>query len=781
MKPPPRSPFDLEPMEIPESDPPSGPEFRWQHLYDLLESGSEQVLDEAEQALAEFPSHPTILFAAALAALVVEHPERCLRYLKRLAKRWVPRPGELVLQALAEAQQRRWSLAANLLAAHGLDRVSEAAFWLPRIPRVRKLVGTWIGRIHAESARLTAPPPPKAAAARAPLQARTTSSPAPVSSRAAPAEPAKAVPARSEAPPGLPRFNAEIPVRLALPAPAGWIPAARRGGGDTAHWFRLRSQLARLGLALDYDELMCLPHLLGVDTYWYQVETVRKVLRQYHGRVLLADEVGLGKTIEAGMVLKEYLLRGMVEKVLILTPASLVGQWREEMESKFFLELATTEDALLRSDPKAFWRQPRIIASIAAARREEHAAIVGAQSWDLVVVDEAHHLKNRSTANWKLVDGLQRRFLLLLSATPVQNSLVELYNLLTLLKPGIFKTEREFRAQYMRPGKPRQPANRERLRTLMRDVMIRNTRSLVDVRLPPRHALTSKLAPSEDESACYEELSVLVQAEHRVLQANRRLVLRHLLAAAGSAPAAARAAIASFTTGGGGDRRWHDLHARYRELSTSVKEEALLGLLRRNPEEKKMVFAHHRATLESLEERLAREGICLARFDGSLSGPDKDAAVARFRDSAPVLLCSQSGGEGRNLQFCNTLINFDLPWNPMAIEQRIGRIHRIGQQREVFVFNLAVRNTLEEHLLTILEEKIHMFELVVGEIDVILGELDESQDFSELVYAAWVGSTQAERPQAFAALGDRLAAAKHDYEAVKALDGELFGDDLEVG
>jgi len=161
---------------------------------------------------------------------------------------------------------------------------------------------------------------------------------------------------------------------------------------------------------------------------------------------LLADEVGLGKTIEAGMVLKEYLLRGMPESVLVLAPASLVGQWREELETKFDISCATTHDALLRSDPDQFWSQKRLIASLALARRSGYAERLLARSFDLVIVDEAHHLRDRTSQSYKLVDALNKRFLLLLSATPVQNDLTELYNVLTLLKPGIFKTFKEFRA-----------------------------------------------------------------------------------------------------------------------------------------------------------------------------------------------------------------------------------------------------------------------------------------------------------------------------------------------
>ncbi len=164
------------------------------------------------------------------------------------------------------------------------------------------------------------------------------------------------------------------------------------------------------------------------------------------------------------------------------------------MDSKFGIDFATSHDPLLRTDPARFWAQPRVIASIAAARRKEHAELLAGMSYDVVVVDEAHHLRDQSSASYRLVNSLQKRFLLLLSATPVQNSLLELYNLLTLLKPGIFKTQKEFRSVYMVPGKPREPANRERLRDLMRGAMVRNTRALAALRLPRRHASTMRAA-----------------------------------------------------------------------------------------------------------------------------------------------------------------------------------------------------------------------------------------------------------------------------------------------
>ena len=150
------------------------------------------------------------------------------------------------------------------------------------------------------------------------------------------------------------------------------------------------------------------------------------------------------------------------------------------------------------------------------------------------------------------------------------------------------------------------------------------------------------------------------------------------------------------------------------------------------------MFVHHRDSMTHLADLLVARRRRSLLFAGGMSGPQKDAAVATFRDRVPVLLCTESGGEGRNLQFCNTLINFDIPWNPMAIEQRIGRIDRIGQTREVFVFNLVTAGTIEDAVLRILDEKINMFELVVGEVGAILGEVDEQQEFSTLVLDAWL-------------------------------------------
>jgi superfamily II DNA or RNA helicase len=761
-------------------------------IADLIENDPASASDEAERLAAHAPNDPRPYLIGGLAALCAGDPARCLRFVRRLRRRFVEHFSDVALEALALLQQRKTLLAQRVMRRLGPHTPRTFQTLLPvDSPRVRRVVREAFASIErgaGQSGRRAAPrsrgqPAPPAKAAPAPRASSAAKRPPPASPDAeAPSSRAAstAVEGRAEPPAGaLAAGSPELRVVLRVPDRSALLEMlAEPEEKDAAAWFRLRHELAELSLVEGFDELLCLPTLQGVERYWHQVETARRVLKHFKGRVLLADEVGLGKTVEAGMVLKEYVLRGMAERVLVIVPPSLVGQWQEELATKFGLEFVTTNDPELRSDPERFWRRPRVIASLPVARREEQRArLAAAPPLDVVIVDEAHRLKDRSTRSYRLVHELRTRFLLLLSATPVQNDLIELYNLLTLLQPGIFRTEREFRSAYVTKGSPRTARNRDALRALMRDVMIRNTRALVDVRLPPRQVLTQRVEPSAEEAACYADLCDLVAAVHGRDGARAAFGLRHLLHAAGSSPRAAASALAARAEE---DEAFAALASRYRALGAGAKERALALLLEKNPHEKKLVFVAHRASQAHLASVLEARGIAHARFHGGLSATEKDAAVAAFRESVPVLLCTESGGEGRNLQFCNTVIHFDLPWNPMAIEQRIGRVHRIGQTREVFVFNLATRHTVEDALLAILDEKLNLFELVVGEVDAILGELDQDVDFAELVYRAWVEATPGDRARALEPLGEELQRARGVYESARALDEELFADDLEV-
>ena len=172
-------------------------------------------------------------------------------------------------------------------------------------------------------------------------------------------------------------------------------------------------------------------------------------------------------------------------------------------------------------------------------------------------------------------------------------------------------------------------------------------------------------------------------------------------------------------------------------------------------------------------------GIPAALFNGSLSVAEKDAAIVAFARDRRVLISTDVGSEGRNLQFCHTIVNYDLPWNPMRIEQRVGRVHRIGQTEPVRIFNLAAADTLEGRILEVLDSKINMFELVIGEIGEILGNLEEEREFEDIVLDAWAGAESDEAVGIrFAELGERLVSARQRYLESKAYDEALFGQDF---
>ena len=607
-------------------------------------------------------------------------------------------------------------------------------------------------------------------------------------------QPAKPVPPTPPTPPAPVRIPTPPPEQKKPPEPpqvsVQFFPPAAPGFANlgTVTDYFLRRQWTELRLEQNFEDLLCLPSLQGVDSYVYQQETVRRVLRHFKGRALLADEVGLGKTIEACLVLKEYWMRGLVRKALVLTPPSLVSQWKGELSEKFGLLPVSPDTAEFRRDPSQFWNEaPLVVASIAMARLDPHAAAIAALPWDMVIVDEAHCLKNRTSANWQLVDSLQKKFILMLTATPVENNLIELYNLITLLKPGLLATEAEFRKTYVTPGKPKAPRNAEQLRAMLSDVMVRNTRAAADVQLPRRIAATVAVAPSQAEERVYGMVSHFVAARYRPAAGRRAPLLALDLMqrqAGSSALALGRSvdrALREDTWVQAGDRP--ELEAIL-DLAWAVEESskgAQLGRMLAAHPGKAVVFTEFIPTLDHLARICEDRGISYSLFSGDLSRAEKDAAIARFRDQTHVLLSTGAGGEGRNLQFADTVVNFDLPWNPMRLEQRVGRVHRIGQSRDVFVFNFCQEGTVEEHLLRVLHDKINMFELVVGEMDAILGALDDNRDFAEIVMDLWIsGRESGDVERGFEELARQLLDAKKQHVKVQELDESLFAHDFEV-
>jgi SNF2 family DNA or RNA helicase len=555
------------------------------------------------------------------------------------------------------------------------------------------------------------------------------------------------------------------------------MTALKEGQHDDIAYYYARNGLFKLSLMADYDQLVCLPTLTAIDKHWYQIETARKVLRQLGGRALLADEVGLGKTIEAGLIVSEYLARGMVQSILILTPASLVSQWQLELASKFGIPSITTDDESRQQNPKEFWTaNQKIVASLNTAKSAKHFPLVTARNWDLVIVDEAHHLKNRNTLNWKLVNSLNKRFILMLTATPVQNSLVELFNLLTLLKPGLLKTEADFKREYVSSKNGRIPKNPEKLRSLMREVMIRNTRSLVDVQLPKRFATTITVNPSDSEGKLYQDLSNFLREHSENID---KLSRTNLLMRAGSSVSALTESLKNLSAKLENEQL-KALIQRAGQIKQVEKAKSLVELLKKSSQ-KTIVFTTHKATSAYLAKTFTEEGIEFAEFLGDMTLKQKDASIEAFRDRIPVLLASETGGEGRNIQFANCIVNYDLPWNPMKIEQRIGRIHRIGQTQDVFIFNFCQKDSIEEYILRILHDKINMFELVVGEIETILGNVDDEFDFGEIVMDIWLkNQSLPELDTAFETLAENLLKAKDKYQESQELDEQIFGEEFEA-
>jgi SNF2 family DNA or RNA helicase len=517
-----------------------------------------------------------------------------------------------------------------------------------------------------------------------------------------------------------------------------------------------------------FETLVSLPRL-RFEPFGYQLQAAGAALRAMRGRAILADEVGLGKTIEAGLVASELRLRGLAARTLILVPVGLVEQWQQELDRKFGLPSVLAQDAGIEHATGPA-EQPLLIASLSAARRPPLRDAVTETAWDLVIVDEAHRVKNPQSASARLVRALRTRYLLLLTATPVENRLDDLFQLVNLVRPGQLGTPKEFRARYGSARTSTEPArNLADLQARLREVMVRHRRSELASMLPRRLAETLCVQPGAEEAELYASVSDRIRLEGRAATPARRLALRSLQRLAGSSPWALAPSLEK--------AGWTDLARLADKIDATEKARVLIELLRRHRAagEKVVVFTAFRHTLGFLADLAATAGLPAAIYHGALSRRDKEEAIRSFRDELPVLLTTEAAGEGRNLQFCHVMVNFDLPWNPMQIEQRLGRIHRIGQDHEVLLTNLVTRDTVEERILGVLEAKINLFELVVGELDMILGRIEEDFDFERFVFDTHVASRDdAEFQARLESLGNDLLRARQDYLAGRGRTDQLI-------
>lgn len=498
--------------------------------------------------------------------------------------------------------------------------------------------------------------------------------------------------------------------------------AHKNGPWDDWTLFQLACEAEQAGLIHSFDELQCLVHLRQLVPMEHQIETAKKVLTEMRGRAILADEVGLGKTIEAGLILKEYIIRGLVKKALILVPASLVLQWVRELNQKFGIPAAAQKKEYM-------WTQCDIIvASMDTAKRDPHRDIVLGLEYDMLIVDEAHKLKNKKTTNYQFVTELKKKYCLLLTATPVQNDLKELYNLITLLKPGQLGGQTSFQANFV--ADKRIPKNEELLQQELSKVMIRNRRSDGNVAFTKRLVKNIPLALSPEEQALYDGVTNFVKTryEESGKDLSSILSLVTLQREVCSSRDAVFITLVNMFKKTAEDspvraKIW-ELVELIRSIKANTKAEKVLELVR-EINDKVIVFTEYRATQEYLLAYLKERKISAVPYRGGMNRGKKDWMMDLFRNRAQVLVATEAGGEGINLQFCSHMINFDLPWNPMRVEQRIGRVHRLGQKQDVKIYNLSTNGTIEEHILSLLHEKINMFELVIGELDTILERFEK--------------------------------------------------------
>jgi SNF2 family DNA or RNA helicase len=568
--------------------------------------------------------------------------------------------------------------------------------------------------------------------------------------------------------------------------PQGDLLLERWQGGESvpAARFELHAEAEHWSGWAGTDRLISLDSLRGVERFPHQIRACVKAMRDLNGRAILADEVGLGKTIEAGIVIKEYLLRGAARTVLVLVPASLCEQWRAELWEKFEL------DFVVSRGPAGQWgRHPLVISSLETARHERHRRRVRGANYDMVVVDEAHRLRNHLTLGWKFVNDLNPRFLLLLTATPIQNDMRELYNLVTLARPGTVGTFSQFRRDFLSGHDKRTPRNTPRLRNLLRAVMIRTRRGDTDLVLAPRKVETRWVAQTAGERGLYRQVSEFVaqavHGEHGGPGRPHYFTLMVLQKEMGSSWAAAHATLdrLAMRPDGLDQRRLRLLAARAEAVAGNPsKLRTLLRVLGGLGGEKAIIFTQFRCTQDAIVTALLATGVGPAVFHGELGWRAKEEALEHFRTAAPVLVSTEAGGEGRNLQFSRIVINYDLPWNPMRVEQRIGRVHRLGQQHPVHVINLVARGTIEAYVLEILELKIRMFELVVGEMEEILGTWQPAGSFEDEVFRRWTESSNPRvRKRKFAELAQHLVVARRLYQQQKDSQDWLFPSAAEKG
>lgn len=609
-----------------------------------------------------------------------------------------------------------------------------------------------------------------------------------------------------------------------------------------------------------------------VDLNPHQVDAALFALRSpLSSGALLADEVGLGKTIEAGLVLSQFWAERK-RKILLIVPASLRMQWRQELTEKFFIDSILMEatpfnKAKREGKPNPFDIDGRVvICSYNFAARKD--AEIRTVPWDLVIMDEAHRLRNvykkSNVTGKKLKRALDGRKKLLLTATPLQNNLMELYGLASIIDDHAFGDARTFRDMYVTASNV--DLRNKNLKDRLQHICHRTLRKQVTeyIRYTNRHAILQEYAPSAEEEELYNGISDYLQSDklYALPQGQRTLitmVLRKLLASSSFAISGTLSSLIErlegLLAGVEGDLDMSDYDAygdlmdgnqdeedigapnlvqerdkillelerlnEYASLANSIThnakgdnllfalekgfakieklggkrkaviftesrrtQEYLLRLLSDNGYEDKIVFLNG-SNNDEVSKRIYEDWKQRHDGDGAISGSRqadmKAAVVEEFRDRASILIGTEAAAEGINLQFCSLLVNYDLPWNPQRIEQRIGRCHRYGQKNDVVVINfLNKRNAADVRVYELLSEKFNLFNGVFGSSDEVIGSIESGVDFEKRIAGIYQKCKTSDEIQAeFDALQDELAESI-DEKMVEARHSILENFDEDV-
>jgi superfamily II DNA or RNA helicase len=606
-------------------------------------------------------------------------------------------------------------------------------------------------------------------------------------------------------------------LRLSLDQMAGIrvVGGAADGRGDPAR-FRLGIEALRLQLAYEYDPYFALS-IAKVDPLPHQLEAVYDFfLKQPRIRFLLADDAGAGKTIMAGLLLKELHMRGLAQRILIVSPANLLFQWQREMQDRFGERFQILRGADLSS---AYATNPwqdadRVIASLDWMKRQEVMdSLLRAPRWDLVFVDEAHRMSARDaehkTERYRLGERLsaQTDHLVLLTATPHKGDPENFCLFLRLLDPEVYADVRSLREAIERQSAPFYLRRTKEAMTTFPDPAT----GLVQPIFRARDVRTTAFELQPEEFAFYQALTDYVYDQsaraaadptargralgftmamyqrrfasslHAVVRSleRRRKKLADRLATPEPLP---RAADIDWETLEEADeeqatRMVEQLEAaslptdrlsaaeeiavidgllgRARELearAVSSKLRALRELLTKNgvlddPTLKLLIFTEHRDTLDWLVSQLRSWNLIVTEIHGSMRPGDRDTPRTRlyaereFRDEAQILVATEAAGEGINLQFCWLMVNFDIPWNPVRLEQRMGRIHRYGQTHDCLIFNFVAINTFEGRVLDKLLERLQVIrqELGTDQVFDVVGEALPGNQIERLIRERYAG------------------------------------------